>query len=102
MKYTTFFMILAAVLFAAILPNDTEAGRGKGNRGGQSGSSLSTQAQSMERNRVREGLHNRAGAGNPQPGTAQKRGNTYGPGDGTGNQGIGPQDGMGYGAPANR
>jgi hypothetical protein len=35
-------------------------------------------------------------------GTAQKRGNTYGPGDGTGNNAIGPKDGTGYGVPSNR
>ena len=29
---------------------------------------------------------------------AKKKGNTYGPGDGTGNSGVGPQDGTGYGA----
>lgn len=33
---------------------------------------------------------------------AQKKGNTYGPGDGTGNSGVGPQDGTGYGAPSAR
>jgi len=32
----------------------------------------------------------------------QKKGNTYGPGDGTGNKGDRPLDGTGYGAPANR
>jgi hypothetical protein len=32
----------------------------------------------------------------------QKKGNTYGPGDGTGNNNLGPQDGTGYGAPTNR
>lgn len=32
----------------------------------------------------------------------QKKGNTYGPGDGTGNNKVGPQDGTGYGAPSNR
>ena len=35
-------------------------------------------------------------------GAAQKKGNTYGPGDGTGNSAIGPKDGSGYGAPSNR
>lgn len=35
-------------------------------------------------------------------GAMQKKGNTYGPGDGTGNSGIGPKDGTGYGAPSNR
>jgi len=35
-------------------------------------------------------------------GAASKKGNTYGPGDGTGNNTIGPKDGSGYGAPSNR
>jgi len=35
-------------------------------------------------------------------GAAQKKGNTYGPGDGTGNSALGPKDGRGYGAPSNR
>ena len=35
-------------------------------------------------------------------GAAFKKGNTYGPGDGTGNAAIGPKDGSGYGAPSNR
>jgi hypothetical protein len=35
-------------------------------------------------------------------GAAQKKGNTYGPGDGTGNSAIGPKDGSGYGAPSTR
>jgi len=40
-----------------------------------------------------------------QPGTIGAKtqaGKTYGPGDGTGNQGVGPRDGTGYGAPGNR
>ncbi|MDY6843665.1 MAG: hypothetical protein SVW57_06195 [Thermodesulfobacteriota bacterium] len=32
-----------------------------------------------------------------QSGKIQKKGKAYGPGDGTGNQGIGPKDGTGYG-----
>jgi hypothetical protein len=35
-------------------------------------------------------------------GAAQKKGNTYGPGDGTGNNAIGPKDGSGYGVPSTR
>ena len=35
-------------------------------------------------------------------GTATKSGKAYGPGDGTGNLGVRPLDGTGYGAPANR
>ena len=35
-------------------------------------------------------------------GAAWKKGNTYGLGDGTGNNAIGPKDGRGYRAPSNR
>ena len=35
-------------------------------------------------------------------GAKNKRGNTYGPGDGSGYQGRAPKDGTGYGAPTNR
>jgi type II secretory pathway pseudopilin PulG len=35
-------------------------------------------------------------------GPAWKKGNTYGPGDGAGNNAIGPKDGRGYGVPSNR
>lgn len=38
----------------------------------------------------------------PPPGSAFKKGNTWGPGDGAGNMGVGPRDGTGFGAPANR
>jgi type II secretory pathway pseudopilin PulG len=38
-----------------------------------------------------------SGKENPQ-GKAAKKGNHWGPGDGTGNQGVGPRDGTGYGA----
>ena len=31
-----------------------------------------------------------------------KRGNRFGPGDGSGNSGVGPKDGTGYGAPSQR
>jgi len=56
------------------------------------------QTQVSNRARLRDGsclYANQIGAG-----SAQKRGNTYGPGDGTGNAGSGPKDGTGYGAPA--
>jgi hypothetical protein len=35
-------------------------------------------------------------------GARTQAGKTYGPGDGTGNQGVGPKDGTSYGAPAKR
>ena len=102
MRFKSLLTILAAAfLFATILPNDAEA-RGGGKTAGQGGTSPKQQTQSMEQNRVRERQHNQAQDKQTQSGTAQKKGNTYGPGDGTGNQGVRPQDGTGYGAPANR
>ncbi len=58
------------------------------------------QTQVYNRARLRDGsclYANRIGAG-----SAQKRGNAYGPGDGTGNAGSLPQDGTGYGSPAKK
>lgn len=102
MKFKTLLTILAAAfLLAAMQPGDSEA-RGGGKAGGQGGPALNQQTQSMEQNRVRERLHNQAGDKQAKPGAAQKKGNSYGPGDGTGNKGDRPQDGTGYGAPANR
>jgi len=106
MKFKSLLMIFAAIfLFATILPNDAEAGRGGGKmsgQGGQSGQSLNKQTQSMQQNKVREQQHSQSGDGKAQSEAVQQKGNTYGPGDGTGNQGVRPQDGTGYGAPANR
>ena len=106
MKFKSLLMIFAAIfLFATILPNDAEAGRGGGKmsgQGGQSGQSLNQQTQSMQQNKVREQQHSQSGDGKAQSQAVQQKGNTYGPGDGTGNQGVRPQDGTGYGAPANR
>jgi len=58
------------------------------------------QTQVNNRARLRDGsclYANQIGAG-----SAQKRGNTYGPGDGTGNAGNPPKDGTGYGAPSKK
>jgi hypothetical protein len=102
MKFKSMLTILTvAFLIATILPSDSEA-RGGGKAGGQGSPGVNKQTQTMEQNRVREQSHNQAGDKQPQSGTTQKKGNTYGPGDGTGNTGVRPQDGTGYGAPANR
>jgi hypothetical protein len=102
MKFKSLLTILAAaILFATMMPNDVQA-RGGGKAAGQGSPGLNQQTQSMEQNRVRERQQNQAQDKQTQSGTSQKKGNTYGPGDGTGNQGVRPQDGTGYGAPANR
>lgn len=95
-------MLAAAFLFVTVMPAVTEARGGGGGRA--SGQSLQTKAQSMDQNRVRERLRDGSCIQNTQvkAGAVQKKGNTYGPGDGTGNAGVRPQDGTGYGAPANR
>ena len=59
-----------------------------------------TQTQVSNQARLRDGscwYANQVGAR-----SAQKRGNAYGPGDGTGNAGSRPQDGTGYGTPAKK
>ena len=57
------------------------------------------QAAQTQTRRLRDGSCTQSGT--PQ-GTKTKKGNAYGPGDGSGNQGVGPKDGTGYGAPTNR
>jgi len=58
------------------------------------------QSQGYNRARLRDGSCWRANQNNA--GSAQQRGNTYGPGDGTGNAGNPPKDGTGYGAPSKK
>ena len=102
MKTKLLAIILAgAFLFVTVIPAITEA---RGGGGKTSGQSLQTQTKSMDQNRVRERLRDGSCIKDTQvkTGAIQKKGNTYGPGDGTGNAGIRPQDGTGYGAPANR
>ena len=93
---------MAGILMAAILLPAAATARQGARMNGQT-QQLRTQAnlQVRDQQRLRDGscILNAS-----QKGTlnAQKKGSTYGPGDGTGNQGVGPKDGTGYGAPANR
>ena len=66
---------------------------------GGKGQAAQKQTRSMVQKQQRSGSCTQSGT--PQ-GTKTKKGNAYGPGDGSGNQGVGPKDGTGYGAPANR
>jgi hypothetical protein len=69
-------------------------------RGGGKGQSLQTHTRTRDQHRLRDGScldPAKEGAG-----TMRKKGNTYGPGDGTGNMGDRPMDGTGYGAPSQR
>lgn len=102
MKFKTLLMVLAsASLIATALPGDSDA-RGGGRAGGQGGQGPGLQTQSMEQNQVREQNRYHQGKQAQSKSAQQKKGNTYGPGDGTGNKGDRPLDGTGYGAPANR
>jgi hypothetical protein len=66
------------------------------------GQTTQTQTRTMTQTQTKQ--QSRAGSGNQSGtmGAKTKAGNAYGPGDGTGNQIVGPKDGTGYGAPANR
>jgi hypothetical protein len=92
--------ILAGALIAATtLPVAVSArqGGGKMNR-------VATQVQSGDQIRTQQRLRDGScltGTAS-QSGAMTRSGKTYGPGDGTGNQGVGPKDGTGYGAPGNR
>jgi hypothetical protein len=55
--------------------------------------------QTQKQQRLRDGSCTQSGT---SQGAKTKAGKTYGPGDGTGYQGVGPKDGTGYGAPGNR
>lgn len=77
-------------------------GQGKGRGFSQSQGRVEQGAVRQERKqlRLRDGsCINQAG---PQAGSRERKGNTYGPGDGTGYGGVGPKDGTGYGAPPQR
>lgn len=92
-------IVAGAFLTVSLMPTGAWAGNGR--MGGQRFQTQTRSSyQTQDRLRLRDGscLKSTAAAS----GTAQQKGNTYGPGDGTGNAGVGPKDGTGYGAPANR
>jgi hypothetical protein len=100
MKRKIFNTFLAGALAVTIaLPLAVQAGRGSGPMGG-AGQQLQNRTQDRDQLRKRDGsCLNQTGT---QAGSRVKGGNAYGPGDGTGNAGVGPKDGTGYGAPINR
>jgi hypothetical protein len=86
-----------ALMITTVLPLGVQAGRGNGSMGG---ARLQTRTQSPIQQRLRDGsCVNPVGA---QAGSGLRKGKGYGPGDGTGNRGVRPLDGSGYGAPVNR
>lgn len=121
-------VLAAAFLAALVIPWTVLAGGGGGGRGGggagrMGGESIGSRFQmqnqvgtrDMNQFRVRDGkgdrdrdrIHKESGTGSAATAaesavgaTGEKKGNLYGPGDGTGP--YLPKDGTGYGAPANR
>src|SRR4030042_1937431 len=95
-------ILAGAFLTAASLPIDALAGPGGGGRM----SGATNQVRGVERIRTwdRLRLHDgfRIDPARESAGTMEKRGHTYGPGDGTGTLGARPTDGSGYGAPHGR
>lgn len=100
MKRKMFKTFLAGALaLSTALPFAVEAGRGNSPMGG-GGQQLQGRTQDRDQLRTRDGsCLNQTGT---QSGSRVKGGNVYGPGDGTGNAGVGPKDGTGYGAPTSR
>jgi len=108
------FLATLALPFSALAGRGGGGGGGKGSTGGASiGSQHMMQQRSQDRvqtrstdrvqDRNRDRAHQESGAGAAAAtasGDGMKKGNSYGPGDGTGP--YLPKDGTGYGAPANR
>jgi hypothetical protein len=92
MKTSRGIVVAALIASLALSTPAFAAGKGQGNQT-RSGNQIQKQQ------RLRDGSCTQSG--NPT-GQKAKKGNTYGPGDGSGNQGIGPKDGTGYGSPTNR
>ncbi|HEY9159738.1 MAG TPA: hypothetical protein VIS94_01450 [Desulfomonilia bacterium] len=90
-------LVAAFIGGTALVADDALAGQGKGGYG--KGSGICKQTTSTQKTgvklRLRDGscLKSTDAAKSNQA----KRGNTYGPGDGTGNNQTGPKDGTGYG-----
>ncbi|MDQ7788385.1 MAG: hypothetical protein RDU01_12340 [Thermodesulfovibrionales bacterium] len=100
-------ILVGALIVLTALPVTVYAGKGKGSAQKQiQQTRIKTQDRILNQDRIQQ--RDRLRDGSCITGTAttsgvkNKSGNTYGPGDGTGNDGVGPQDGTGYGAPTNR
>ena len=90
--------------FAVMAALPVTATAGPAGRGRAMGNSITTQTHAGEQIRVRQHLRDGSRLAPAKPGarTMQKKGHTYGPGDGTGNLGDGPMDGTGYVAPSQK
>jgi hypothetical protein len=93
--------ILVATLIASLTLTVPAFAAGGGGQGKGQGVQSQTRSmnQTQKQQRLRDGSCTQSGT---SQGTKNKAGNAYGPGDGTGNQGVGPRDGTGYGTPVNR
>jgi hypothetical protein len=103
MKTKIMTTILAgAFMVATALPMTALAGQ----HGRMKGQTLRAQTQTKNCTGNRDRLRLRDGScknsDNARSGAMEKKGNGYGPGDGTGYGGDGPKDGTGYGAPSQR
>jgi len=92
MKRSRGIVVAALIASLALSTPAFAAGKGQGNQT-RSGNQIQKQQ------RLRDGSCTQSGT---PLGAKNKKGNNYGPADGSGNQGIGPKDGTGYGAPASR
>jgi hypothetical protein len=99
-----FIAALITVLIGgtALVADNAFAGNGRGWAGKGTGicKQMTSTQQTAVRQRLRDGscLNSAAAAKSNQA----KRGNTYGPGNGTGNKGTGPKDGTGYGTKSSK
>lgn len=99
MKMKIGAVILAGMFLVGTASVTMAKGPGGGSGGGSAvRSGAGTQNQIRTQQRLRDGSCVNQGTG---AGAVQKKGSTYGPGDGTGT-GVPVKDGTGYGAPANR
>lgn len=98
MNRQTIAWTLAGMFLVAVPFTATARGRNQGVNCPATGSQVQSGTQTQVRQRLRDGS-----CGNPdcpnQGSGGMRRGCGRGPGDGTGNQGVRPQDGTGYGAP---
>jgi hypothetical protein len=101
MKKFSILVVAGVLTVVTALPVSGLAGQGSGKMKRNAGQiQTGTTSRGQDRLRLRDGscISQTATAS----GKTQKNGNAYGPGDGTGNSGVGPQDGTGYGAPSKR
>ena len=93
--------ILAGAFLVATAVPVTALARGGGRTGGQTmqRQTQTDQFRRWQRLRLRDGSC--LDAAKTRSGTMEMKGNTYGPGDGTGNE-TPPRDGNGYGEPSQK